>query len=65
LPGKSAKRPAIHLLASLLRGLMDTQAEPGLKSKYVKQFTFEYRRPGYDVGAVLRKSQLACTDSAI
>jgi hypothetical protein len=44
---------------------MDAQAEPGLKSKYVKQFTFEYRRPGYDVGAVLRKAQLACPDSAI
>jgi hypothetical protein len=52
LPGKSAKRvfalddPAIHLLASLLRSLLDTHAEPGLKSEYVKRFTFEYRRSG-------------------
>jgi hypothetical protein len=71
LPGKSAKRvfalddPAIHLLASLLRSLLDTHAEPGLKSKYVKRFTFEYRRPGYYVEAGLRKAQLACPDSAM
>jgi hypothetical protein len=44
---------------------MDTYAEPGLKSEYVKRFTFEYRRSGYDVEAGLRKAQLACPDSAI
>jgi hypothetical protein len=71
LPGKSAKRvlalddPAIHLLASLLRSLMDRHAGPALKAKYVKRFTFEYRRSGYDVRAGLRKAQLACPDSAI
>jgi hypothetical protein len=52
LSGKSAKRvfalddPAIHPPASLLRGLMDAHAGPGLKSKYVKRFTFEYHRSG-------------------
>jgi hypothetical protein len=44
---------------------MDRHAEPALKSKYVKRFTFEYRRSGYDVEAGLRKAQLACPDSAI
>jgi len=44
--------PSSHLLASLLRSLMNTHAEPALKSKYVKRFTFEYRRSGYYVEAV-------------
>jgi len=35
-----------------LRRLMHTHAEPALKSKYVKRFTFEYRRSGYYVEAV-------------
>jgi hypothetical protein len=52
IAGQSAKRvfalddPAIHPLASLLRSLMDAHAGPGLKSKYVKRFTFEYQRSG-------------------
>jgi len=31
---------------------MNTHAEPGLKSKDVKRFTFEYRRSGYYIEAV-------------
>ena len=58
IAGQKRERPAIDLLASLLRGLMDTQAEPGLKSKYVKRFTFEYRRPGYDVEAGFEESSI-------
>jgi len=43
LPGATRQS---NFSESLLPSLLDTHAEPGLKSEYVKRFTFEYRRSG-------------------